>query len=315
MKQFVRDYLTFNKRERNGLFILILIILLMILYLNISHLFIQPETTDFTKFEKEIAAANASSEHTPLLLSRRGDGIAFGKPMATDGGEVNKNSDDISEDSPVERFVFDPNTLSANDWKRLGLSDKQITTIHNYQSKGGTFRNKEDVKKMYCLPEKQYASLEPYIQITDVKKDVQNFETEKFKPQNVLIEINSADSMQLLSLNGIGAFYAKAIIKYRNSLGGFVAKEQLMEVWKFDSLKLQSIKNKITLDISKVKKININSCTPTELKHPYLKWNAVNAICNYRSKHGKYKTVEEIKNTDLVDDITYRKVASYLVTE
>lgn len=198
MKQFIRDYLTFNKRERNGLFVLVSIILLMILYLNISHLFIQPQTTDFTKFEKEIELANASVSPFPSPLEK--------VPKA----------DEAFEDSPLERFVFDPNTLSANDWKRLGLSDKQIASINNYQAKGGKFRSKEDVKKMYCLPEKQYASLEPYIQIADIKKEIQNFEAKKLISQNALIDLNSADSMQLVSLNGIGAFYAKAILKYRN---------------------------------------------------------------------------------------------------
>lgn len=309
MKQFIRDYLTFNKRERNGLFVLIMIMLLMILYLNISHLFIQPETVDFTKFEKEIAAANASVERSPLQLALSGVEGRRG-----DGGEV-EIADEAFETSSVERFIFDPNNLPVNNWKRLGLTDKQITTINNYQAKGGKFRSKEDVKKMYCLPEKQYVSLEPYIQILIDKKEFPTAEVSKLKSQNVLIDLNSADSTQLVSLNGIGAFYAKAIIKYRNMLGGFVSNEQLMEVWKFDSLKLEGVKNKITVDLSKVKKININTCIPTELKHPYLKWNTVNAIINYRSKHGKYLTVEEIKNTDLVDSLTYRKIAPYLTVE
>lgn len=281
------------------MFVLIMMILLTILYLNISHLFLRSERVDFTQFEKEIAAANVSSAPSP-------------KEKVPKADEAFREADNTFENPPIERFVFDPNTITATDWKRLGLTDKQITSINNYQAKGGKFRKKEDVKKMYCLAEKQYVSLEPYIQIGNDKKEFRNFETEKPKSPNALVEINSADSAQLVSLNGIGAFYAKAFIKYRNLLGGFVAKEQLMEVWKFDSLKLESIKNKITLDVSGIKKININSCTAAELKHPYLKWNAVNAICNYRSKHGNYTRVEEIKNTDLVDEATYQKIAPYL---
>lgn len=309
MKQFIRDYLTFNKRERNGLFVLLVIIFFMILYLNISHLFIQPQTVDFTKFEKEIAAANVSSEHPPLLFSRKRDG---GEVLARDAQHADE---DKAEDSSNERFMFDPNNLSSNDWKRLGLTEKQITTIHNYQAKGGKFKSKEDLKKMYCLPEKQYVSLAPYIQIANNNKESVVFETARPISKKNIIEINSADSAQLVSLNGIGAYYAKAIIKYRNMLGGFVAKEQLMEVWKFDSIKFEGIENKISVDVSRIKKININTCTAKELKHPYLQWNSVNAICNYRSKHGNYKTPEEIKNTDLVDDITYRKIAPYLSVE
>jgi DNA uptake protein ComE-like DNA-binding protein len=46
-----------------------------------------------------------------------------------------------------------------------------------------------------------------------------------------------------------------------------------------------------------------------------LKWNQVNGIVNYRQKHGKFKTIDEIKNTDLVDDETLRKLAPYLILD
>jgi competence protein ComEA len=71
----------------------------------------------------------------------------------------------------------------------------------------------------------------------------------------------------------------------------------------------------VEVDASTVKKIKINSCSVEELKHPYLKWNQVNGIVNYRQKHGKFKTIDEIKNTDLVDDETLRKLAPYLQLE
>jgi|ERR1019366_8015854 DNA uptake protein ComE-like DNA-binding protein len=309
MKQFIRDYLTFNKRERNGLFVLIAIITLMIVYLNISYLFIQPQTVDFTKFEKEIELFNASANHANDSLKNE-DKFTYQK-----AGFKQYENDKKTTNSKTERFIFNPNFLSDKDWKRLGLTDKQIKSINNYQAKGGKFRNKEDVKKMYCISEKQYLSLEPYILIPIDKKEFSTFETTIPKLKNILVELNLADSTQLVSLKGIGAFYAKTIIKYRTLLGGFVAKEQLMEVWKFDSIRFEGVKNKITVDASNIKKININTCTAAELKHPYLTWNTVNVICNYRSKHGNYKTVEEIKKTDLVDEITYRKIAPYLVTE
>ena len=41
----------------------------------------------------------------------------------------------------------------------------------------------------------------------------------------------------------------------------------------------------------------------------------VNAIINYRDKHGKYKTIEEIKKTDLIDDQTYIKIAPYIIVK
>ncbi len=308
MKQFIRDYLTFNKRERNGVFVLLSIIIILLVYLNISDKFIKPETTDFSKFENEIIALNASADLTTDSLQN-------------DSLPNNRYSNNPINNDPItvepEYFNFNPNNLPEEDWTRLGFSEKQIQTIKNYEAKGGRFRTKEDVKKMYCIHEKQYNALEPYIQIPIEQKQTLDFEKDKSeirnpKPEKPVVELNSADSTYLTKVKGIGPFYAKSIIKYRTSLGGFAFKEQLMEIWKFDQEKFDAVKDFIFVDDSEIRKININTCTATELKHPYLNWNMVNAIISYRTMHGKYKRLEEIKNTDLVDDETYRKIVVYL---
>ncbi len=387
MKQFIRDYLTFNKRERNGLFVLIVIIILLIAYLCFSDKFIKPEIVDFSKFENEIEVFNKSIENSKDSLksekkysfqneasnefesnnnskSKPAEYFNFNpnnlpdkdwerlglsekqihtiKNYESKGGKFHSKEDvkkmycipekqylslepfiqikdseahNNFESKPAEHFNFNPNNLPDKDWERLGMSEKQIHTIKNYESKGGKFHSKEDVKKMYCIPEKQYLSLEPYIQIPSDKNSPADSKAENFKSESIIVDINSADTLQLMKVKGIGAFYAKSIIKYRNLLGGFAAKEQLMEMWKFDSIKFDKIKKNIIVDPTEIKKIHINTCTAAELKHPYLKWNAANAIVNYRSKHGKYKTLQEIKKTDLVDDETYRKIVPYLTLE
>lgn len=317
MKQFIRDYLTFNKRERNGLFVLLTIIILLIIYLNVSDKFINPEKVDFTKFEKEIELFNASVQHiNDSLKTESKNKYPYSQPTSNEPENTEKELN-----IQPEYFVFNPNKLAADDWQRLGLAEKQIQTIKNYEAKGGKFRSKEDVKKMYCISEKQYLSLEPYIQIPAENKNFKSAKRQKEEQVKkatfikTIVELNSADSVQLTKIKGIGSFYAKTIIKYRNELGGFVAKVQLMEMWKFDFDKFEEIEKYIILDASQIKQININTCTAADLKHPYLSWNATNGIFNYRSKHGKYKTLEEIKNTDLVDDETFRKIAPYLILE
>ena len=310
MKQFIRDYLTFNKRERNGLLVLLTIITLLIVYLNISDGFIKHEKIDFTKFEKEIVIFKASEKFIKDSVKQANEN------KYTYRKEVHEQAV-IAEKRSPEYFDFNPNNLPENNWQRLGLTDKQIHTIKNYETKGGKFRSKEDVKKMYCIPEKQYLSLEPYIQIPSEKKTLPNFKSQKIENkysnnENIIVEINTADSALQTKVKGIGPFYAKTIVKYRNLLGGFATKEQLMEMWKFDSVKFAGIEKCIIVDPTEIKKININTCTAAQLKHPYINWNVANAIFNYRVKHGNYSTLQDIKKTDLVDDKTYRKIVPYL---
>ena len=118
MKQFFRDYFTFNKSERNGILILVLIIIALLFYLNISHLFIKSnETINFTDFENEIQhfRQHKISNFDTLLLE---------------------------ENNQYSLFNFDPNNTSDNNWSLLGFSDKQIKSINNYLKKGGEIRKK-----------------------------------------------------------------------------------------------------------------------------------------------------------------------------
>ena len=319
MKNTLRDFFTFNKRERNGVFILLSIIAGLVLYLNISSNFISEEPVDFTKFDKEVKEFEASIEE---------------KTEYSNYSEKQANREErlTGTEQKSERFDFNPNNLSEQNWKRLGLSEKQIKSIKKYESKGGKFKTKEDVKKMYCLSEEQYETLKPFIQISSPAEIARTEEKANsfFKDGKVettsavnipkterlnVVELNSADSASLTTIKGIGAFYAKNIIKHRNALGGFVSKEQLLEIWKFDQEKLSAIEKYIDIDESKIKKVNINTCEAADLKSPYIKWTVANAIVNYSKNHGKYKTVDEIKKTDLVDEETYRKIAPYLIAD
>ncbi|MBA3971095.1 MAG: helix-hairpin-helix domain-containing protein [Bacteroidetes bacterium] len=309
MKNVFRDYFTFNKRERNGVFILLSIICVLVLYLNISTHFIDPVPVDFTDFEQEIDQFNAQ-------LKASEDSSRFQK-----GGHPVLINDSRSTALKAERFTFDPNNLPETDWHRLGLTEKQIRAIKNYESKGGRFKTKQDLKKMYCIKETLFNSLEPYIEITASPAFFKDGKVERELTKSIgsvnvaLLDLNTADSAALTSIKGIGPFYAKSIIKYRNELHGFVTKEQLMEVWKFDQEKFNTVEKYIYVDPSGVKKVNINTCEAAELKSAYIKWHVANAIVNYRKSHGKYTTLEEIKKTDLVDDETYRKIVPYLVVD
>ena len=216
-------------------------------------------------------------------------------------------------------FLFNPNNLPEKDWLRLGLSAKQIKVIKNYESKGGKFRTKEDVKKMYCISPEEYSLIQSYIQIPQGEAD-KNFtkDTHSLKAEPIvkMVELNSADTLEFDKLKGIGFSYAKRIIKYRELLGGFVRKEQLMEVYGFDQERYNALSSVVFVDDSKVKKININADVFEELKrHPYIKYNLANLILNYRKQHGNYKSVEDIKQLNLMNDELLSKISPYLTVE
>ena len=125
--------------------------------------------------------------------------------------------------------------------------------------------------------------------------------------------MNTADTNQWKSLKGIGSKRANRIVKYRRLLGGFVSKNQLLEIYGLNDSLVEEIKPKLMLDSLKLNKININDASKKELAtHPYISWNLANAIVNFRAQHGVYHSIEKIKEIHLVNDKIYLKIAPYL---
>lgn len=131
------------------------------------------------------------------------------------------------------------------------------------------------------------------------KKQLENKDREHYPKQHtyskkafaerppMMIEINTADSLQLVRLYGIGPSFAGRILKYRGMLGGFFSIEQLLEVYGMDSTRYHGIMNNILVDTSLVRKIPVNEAEfKALLRHPYLDFETVKLICNYREYAG-----------------------------
>ena len=130
------------------------------------------------------------------------------------------------------------------------------------------------------------------------------------------VKINAADTTGFKSLKGIGSYYSGKIVKYRKALGGFVSVEQLKEVYGILPEVIDQNVSRLIVDSMDIVKVNINTCETADLKrHPYISWNIANSIVQIRRSQEPYKTVEEIKKSDLVNDEIYRKIAPYLKTE
>ena len=268
-----KDYFTFSHAERRGIFALSVILFMIILSPFVFRYLKKDKPVDFSGFEKDIAA--------------------FEKTHADDSESLSK----IKIDKSIVLFDFDPNHLPDEQWKALGLSDRRIKVIKNYESKGGKFYKKEDLKKIYSITIEDYIRLEPFIKINGVE-DFTIIRTDSFNKKKIIeyIEINAADTLSLLKIKGISPWLARNIIKYRSLLGGFWRKEQLLEVYHLDTAKYLWIADYLKVDTNLVKKININNATFRQLNyHPYIKYDLASFIINYRQKHGRFKDIDELK--------------------
>lgn len=217
-------------------------------------------------------------------------------------------------------FNFDPNLINADDWQRLGLSVKQAAVMSRYKEKGGRYFKKEDLQKMYVISPEMYERLIPYISIglAGEQKHQQlnpEYHAKRYPAQQkaVLIPLNTADTLQLMEIRGVGPAFARRIFNYRQRLGGFYKKEQLLEVYGLDSLKYDEIKDQLSLDEHALTRINLNTALFDDLKnHPYLKYKQVNAIIQFRKQHGNYGNIADLRKVAILSAETIERLAPYI---
>ena len=233
--------------------------------------------------------------------------------------DAEKLNKEVNQAEYFELFEFNPNTATENELKRLGLSPKVIRTMMNYRGKGGTFRKREDLSKIYGISEDDFERLFPYIKIpenqeTNILASIEKTERKKTdnNSQNPTIEINTATPEEWQQLKGIGPYYSKKICGFRDALGGFVTIDQIAETYGFPDSTFQKIKPFLRLEGS-VQKIDLNTATAAQLAaHPYLKWKQANAIVKYREQHGAFKNLNQLDNIKIVNQETLNRIKPYL---
>lgn len=207
---------------------------------------------------------------------------------------------------------FDPNQYSAEDWMKLGLSRKQSAVVLKFTERG--IYSNEQLQKIFVIPSELYEMIKDstFYPAREFKKD-ENKPAFVSKKEIVLIDVNSADQEEMETIPGVGPFYAKNIIKYRDRLGGFSKKEQLLEVWKMDVEKYTSIEKYIKINPTSIQQLHLNTVKVEQLKtHPYLNWNSANSIIKMRDMKGGFKKIDEIKESVLIDEELFEKIKPYL---
>lgn len=203
---------------------------------------------------------------------------------------------------------FDPNKANFVVLKEFGFNNFQANNLLNYRRNGGVIRNAADLLKIYGIDSLFYSKTVSFVEI---EKEINTILQEP-KLEIESIEINCADSTKLVRLKGIGSVYAMRIIKYRNLLGGFYAKEQLLEVYNFPEETFNEIENYIYIDTTLIKKIRINFAEYSDLlRHPYLNKKQTESILNYRNKNGVFSGITKIQLIEAIDKETFIKLQPY----
>ena len=302
-KKAGNHYLEFTLKERRGIYVFSALIIILTSIPFFYPLVFNEKTIQQVEFEDAIEELVVAADSN--TYERRAFPDRYRKQYST----KKAYRDEVE-------FEFDPNTISAAGWHKLGISDKTIGTIQRYISKGGRFRKPADLQNIWGIQQEDLQRLLPYVRIVDqgISKEYPGKEQKNnFIP--AVIDINNADSTGLINLPGIGSKLSKRIISFREKLGGFYSVEQVSEIFGLPDSVFQIIRPLLSVN-GEVKKININTASLEEMKaHPYIRYNLANVIIQYRTQNGPFNSVSDVKKIMIVTDEIYNKVFPYLGIE
>ena len=308
-------YFRHHRAERNGALALLIVILIIIAGSQAYFIWYKPPVKDTSAFIALIDSLERSESM----------GMA----------SANEESESIRGEKPLNPFLFNPNTIDDEKYGELGFTEKEIKTLRNYQKSGAIFKIKSDFKKLYFIDDDRYKKLEPYIDLPETLtgreynksgpmaqdhlrkldttkwSDTASAEIYAFNP--IVCDLNLADTTELKKLPYIGSYYAREIVRYRDELGGYHSLAQLLELYNMSHETLDIIADKVSIDHSKIKRLNVNKATTVELsKHPYISFALANAIVSERESNQLYNNMEKLCETGLLNAELCVKLAPYL---
>ena len=234
----------------------------------------------------------------------------------------------------VRLAPFDPNSLTAEGWEARGVPHFVAGRIVNYGQKAGGFRAKSQVQRIYGLPDSVYQRLAPFMQLPEVLPGRERpdyaasrptfggagpSEPGRFarKPAHLQpFDLNLADTTQLMQIKGIGRGRAKWIVKHRDELGGYLAENQLEEVFALrDAPDLVDSLRKYTFVAPGFapRPVHVNSASFDELwPHPYVGKPLARLIVAYRKQHGPFAAPDDLRQLKLLKEENFVKLRPYV---
>ncbi|MCH1478837.1 MAG: helix-hairpin-helix domain-containing protein [Crocinitomicaceae bacterium] len=281
-----------SKKSRRGLTVLFFLAFFIVLIPRLYVHFLKVDTVLIKKplIKVETKTNNSKSKENKKKYSKKKKKLVYRSPKGK----------------------FDPNEYTHEDWMYLGLSEKQTNVIMRFLNH--KIYTNEALKKIYVLPDTVYHLIkDSTVYPAQIFDEKETFVNKKTPSITKFLELNTVDSIELISINGIGPFYASQIINYRNKLGGFYKREQLMEIWKMKEETYQILMESLIIDTSTLQKIHLNTVSFEKLKnHPYLSYSQANSIVKMRTQLGRFDSISSIKKSKLINDDTFLRVRPYL---
>ena len=267
--------------------------------------------------------------------------VLTGKKKDTDSGfqlaETNQSESSVAvSPEPSQPFAFNPNTADSATLRAVGLSPFVSSNIIKYRRAGGRFRHPADLARIYGMDSAAFARIQSYIYIpkeepskptrssnTPNPASPPNIDSLDYQPNpykeymenklhaGTFLDLNKADSAELVRIPGIGPYYASHIVSLRRQLGGYVSLSQLGDI-----PNLPEIGDYVYIEEGSQQRINVNTATLRTLtRHPYIGYYRAKAIMDLRHRDGRVVSLRQLSFLDEFSDEDIQRLEPYLSFE
>jgi competence protein ComEA len=270
---FKKSHFKFSKSQRNGIFWLILLIVILqcvYFFIDFDSEEVSVDQSELVKFHKEIDSLRL------IQMEER-------KPKI---------------------YVFNPNYITDFKGVSLGMTNEEIDRLLAFRKQNQWINSVKQFQDVTKISDSLLDAISPYFKFPDwVTNSIQKVSTTNFyhtsKPKtfNEKQDLNKATTQELQKINGIGAVLSDRIIKFRNKfVGGFIADVQLQDVFGLTSEVLERITEEFTVKSPRVvQKVNLNNATIEQLVTiQHIDYNLARYIMEQRQLRDGFKSIDEL---------------------
>ncbi|MGB7786896.1 MAG: helix-hairpin-helix domain-containing protein [Salinimicrobium sp.] len=276
----LKSHFAFNRSERNGIFVLVLVII----FLQLIYFFYP-----FSSEER----VTAEEQRLEQELQQQVDSL---KQVA-------------AEKDKVKMQPFNPNFISDYKGYVLGMSVQEIDRLHAFRSKDLWVNSSEEFQEVTKVSDSLLRQISPYFKFPEFRqKRLQNNTSQKghFSAPLEKHDLNTASAEELQKINGIGEKLSGRIVKYRESIGGFRGNIQLQDVYGLQPEVIQRLLAGFEVKETAGEKADLNTVTALELSEmPYFDYELARAVIDLRKRLGRIDTFENLRQ---INDFPVEKI-------
>ena len=260
---------------------------------------------------------------------------ALSSPSSVGSAESNETA---SAPSPSLLRPFDPNCVTYEELRAMGVEKYAARGIIRYREGGRTFAIPEDVAIVYGISDSLYATLKPFITIgEEYRPKPRNY------PSNTTSSTSSASRRRTfraipfdpnaLTAEGfyeLGCFTARqaeAMVEYRERIGGFRTLLDFADCYLIDSALYAQMKPYITISASAQSTPSSAPRSRTFQAIPFdpntltaegfyelgcFTARQAEALVEYRTRRGGFRTALEWRDCYLIDSALWEQTKDYL---